>query len=370
MKKKVCMILTNAFEPDVRVYKEAVYLVSNGCQVEILCWDRDPSRGFKNREIIDGIKVIRFKRQSVAGTGYKQLGAYFGFVLDCMRYCRKRHFDYFHCNDFDGAVVWRFLRHGNSKMVFDMHEYYEDVGKGPEIERQIMRKATIYFIKKSKFALYENDLYLKKPYKRIQNRLLKLKNYPDSKLVKYKEKTQSEVFRVGYHGAVRVQIPEFTTLFEAVKDMPDVRVDVHGGGPDLPSLKRMQKRYKNVFVHGPFDGVKELTDLYAKTDIVYAGYRPYCNSKEYDEVVKYYECIITGTPIILTKGYTKMCNEIKHYGFGLVCDTLDVEEVKRTILKLKEDKEFWNCCHENELREALKYDWNNEVRILDVAYQL
>ena len=39
--KKVKMILTNGFGPDVRVYKEAKYLVSKGFDVEILCWDRE-----------------------------------------------------------------------------------------------------------------------------------------------------------------------------------------------------------------------------------------------------------------------------------------------------------------------------------------
>ena len=37
---KVYMILTNGFDPDVRVYKEAKYLVEKNFEVTILCWDR------------------------------------------------------------------------------------------------------------------------------------------------------------------------------------------------------------------------------------------------------------------------------------------------------------------------------------------
>ena len=36
------MLLTNGFDPDVRVYKEALYLVGRGFSVTVLCWDRDP----------------------------------------------------------------------------------------------------------------------------------------------------------------------------------------------------------------------------------------------------------------------------------------------------------------------------------------
>ena len=35
---KVYMILTNGFDPDVRVYKEAKYLVEKNFEVTILCW--------------------------------------------------------------------------------------------------------------------------------------------------------------------------------------------------------------------------------------------------------------------------------------------------------------------------------------------
>ena len=37
----ITMLLTNAFEMDVRVYKEARYLIEKGNNVTILCWDRN-----------------------------------------------------------------------------------------------------------------------------------------------------------------------------------------------------------------------------------------------------------------------------------------------------------------------------------------
>lgn len=374
MKKKICMLLTNAFAPDVRVYKEARYLVEQGCSVRILCWDRNPMAGYPRTEVMDGIKIIRFRRPSVAGTGYQQLGAFFGYIRDCRKYCKKKQFDYFHCNDFDGALVWAFLKRGPSKMIFDMHEYYEDVGKKPgffrPVARWAMRKATIHMIMRSEYALYENDLYLQKPYRKIQKKLLSLKNYPDASLVRCAPKTKSSVFRIGYHGALRTQIPEFTTLFEAVKGMDDVRVDIHGAGPDLKMLKKLSRNYKNVFVHGPFNGVTELTGLYANTDVVFAGYRPYSYTREYEEVVKFFECILTGTPIILTEAYTGMGKRIQKYGFGLTCDTLSAGQVRASIRLLKDDRSFWETCRKNELREAKKYDWSNEVKILNTAYQL
>ena len=57
---KVYMILTNGFDPDVRVYKEAKYLVEKNFEVTILCWDRRCEYIDKKEEILDGIKIKRF----------------------------------------------------------------------------------------------------------------------------------------------------------------------------------------------------------------------------------------------------------------------------------------------------------------------
>ena len=70
---KVYMILTNGFDPDVRVYKEAKYLVEKNFDVTILCWDRRCEYIDKEEEILDGIKIKRFFIPSTPGTGLKQL---------------------------------------------------------------------------------------------------------------------------------------------------------------------------------------------------------------------------------------------------------------------------------------------------------
>lgn len=369
-KKKIVMLLTNAFDPDVRVYKEAVYLISKGCDVVILCWDRYTESKLPKKEIIDGIKIIRFNVPSVAGSGAKQIPAFFKYILCCRRWLKKHKPDYYHCNDIDGTITWFLSKSNKAPMVFDMHEFYEDYEPKTALSVFLYRMMTRFFIKKSIYSLYENNLYLKNNYKSVRDKLVPLKNYPDANLVQYLPKTESDKFRIGYHGAVRGQIKEFVTLFEAVKGMSDVRVDIHGGGPDLKELKELEKKYKNVTIHGPFDGTKELTNLYANSDIVFAGYTQVSKSCECDEMVKFFECIVTGTPMILTETYKLMAQQINEGGFGIACNTDSVEDVKKAIFKLKDDKEFLKKCAENERKAAYKYEWNSAVKILDKVYGL
>ena len=78
--KNIFMILTNGFNPDVRVYKEAKFLVQNGYNVTILCWDRKCKNELKIEENIDGINIKRFKIQSKPGSGMKQLMPFLKFA--------------------------------------------------------------------------------------------------------------------------------------------------------------------------------------------------------------------------------------------------------------------------------------------------
>ena len=59
MKKQITMFLTNGFNPDVRVYKEALYLVEHGFSVKILCWDREECVDYTAHEMVDGIEIVR-----------------------------------------------------------------------------------------------------------------------------------------------------------------------------------------------------------------------------------------------------------------------------------------------------------------------
>ena len=125
MGKKVKMILTNRFDPDVRVYKEAKYLAKKGFDVEILCWDRENEYKDREVEFLDGIKIKRLYPYAKYGTGLKQLKSFYKFILECKKYLKCEEYDYLHCHDLDGVIAGYILKSKDSKLIFDMHEFYE-----------------------------------------------------------------------------------------------------------------------------------------------------------------------------------------------------------------------------------------------------
>ena len=362
----IVMILDNGFDPDPRVYKEGVYLVSKGFSVTILCWDRDIHVHYPPHEVIEGIEIIRYRLISELGTGKKQFLTYLKFIKKCREYINKHRVDYLHCNDLDGAIVSSFCRTKSTKIVFDMHEVYEEGGR---FSRWLIRKATIHYLKKSIAGLYENAFYLNKSYSKVHFKLFPLKNYPDSEMIFAESKTISDVFRIGYHGVVRFQIEEFSALFEVAKELGDsIRIDINGNGPDLDKLMQISSGMNNVFIHGPFDGTKDLRRLYQNTDILFCGYDPNLLNYQGDgEVVKFYEAIVTGTPMIMTDGIG-MSNKVRDNGYGICCNTRNSQEIKAAIERFIADREFYSSCAHNELKDAYKYDWKTAVRILDKIY--
>ncbi len=361
----IVMLLTNSFHPDVRVYKEAVYLVEQGHRVTILCWDREAESELPQKEKKDGIRIIRFRIPSVAGTGYHQIGAYVRFIKACRSYLVKHPTDFVHCHDLDGMMVYKLSGIKRIPYVFDMHEFYI---QGDGIKRMVLRRLVGKFIQKSHYSLYENDGYLKIYPPKVTERLLPLKNYPGDYLKRLK-KTDSDKLRIAYIGCVRSQIPQFTALFEACKGMEDVRVDIHGGGIDLPALKELGKKYHNVFIHGQYDGIRESSVLYQNTDVLFCGYDADNPNYQKDaEVVKFYEAIVTGTPMIMTEGIG-MAQKVRKNGFGVTADTRSAASIKEKIQVFLQDRKILRGFSENMLAKASDYRWEEAVGVLQIIYR-
>jgi len=120
------MLLTNGFEPDERVRKEGKCLVKNNYDVTIFCWDR--SCKYKKSEIIDGIKIIRFR------TGKSRIRSAFSVAFGFLKLYKKiisfvkrngKNYEIIHCNDYDTLFLGSYLKKRmNAKMIYDSHELF------------------------------------------------------------------------------------------------------------------------------------------------------------------------------------------------------------------------------------------------------
>src|SRR5690348_1127056 len=93
----VLMLLTIAYDPDPRVWQEALALIAMGCRVRLLAWDRDLRRPAS--ECMEGVERVFLS--STHGCGATQIFFYAWLYLRMV--WRRWHgsFDVVHCHDLD-----------------------------------------------------------------------------------------------------------------------------------------------------------------------------------------------------------------------------------------------------------------------------
>jgi glycosyltransferase involved in cell wall biosynthesis len=158
--KKVIMIVSNAFEPDVRVYKEALTLLGGGYRVRLLAWDRE--RKYKAFEKIDEIEVCRYRGRGHFGRGVLSILHFGLFYVDTLKNLLKSQSQIIHCHDLDTLPVgFLAAKIKRTKLIYDAHEpeyygWFPSLLRRPldALEKQLARRADAVFV--------TNDIQMRK----------------------------------------------------------------------------------------------------------------------------------------------------------------------------------------------------------------
>jgi glycosyltransferase involved in cell wall biosynthesis len=123
---RVVALLSNGFQPDPRVAREAVGLVRAGHQVTIVCWDRKSQ--FAAREMVDGYQVERVQNAATRyGRGPRQLFYTPRFRRAAAKRVLALQPDVIHCHDLDTLPAgWWLKGRTGAKLAYDAHEYSVD----------------------------------------------------------------------------------------------------------------------------------------------------------------------------------------------------------------------------------------------------
>ena len=359
--KKIYMILTNGFDPDVRVYKEAKYLVTEGFNVEIICWDRKCEYVDRNEEVIDGINIKRFCIPSKPGTGMKQIIPYIKFIKNTRKYLKDKVYSYLHCHDFDGIVVGMFTKNKKkTKIIFDMHEIYKNYSYARNIFFDFVFNK---ILKKSDYIIHVNEAQIEGMKSTIKEKTVFLPNYPESKVYEPIEKNASEKIRVNYIGALR-DYESLNSLAKLNNNDKNIEVGLYGTGVCYDKLKE-QYQGSNVKVYGKYNGITESGEIYRNTDILYCSYNPQIKNWKTSYPVKLFESIVTLTPVIVTEN-TVSGDFVEKYGIGKTIKYGDTESIINAILDIKQSYDMYV---ENIKNISDNYKWKNVVKNLKKVYK-
>ena len=381
-KDNVIMLLDNAFEPDVRVYKEAKYLVEQKKNVEIVCLDKKNKYKDRETEEFDGIKIKRIFCRTEKTTNKIENSKiiakckgiiYFWwllkFIRQAKRYLKNKDFEILHCHDLVMASVGCIF-FSDKKIVFDMHEYYGN--KNNRFKDIIIKKLVHYTQNRSNWIIYVNDFQKQNCKCKNYNKLIELPNYPDRKKFEDINKTESDKIRISYIGKVR----DFYSLSKLIdyysNDNNLIEVKIYGdGSPYVDLLEYAKRKNKSEIMQGPYNGLADLQTIYKNTDIVYSVYDVMSatgNNWRNAMPVKSFESVLTLTPIIASKN-TVLGNFVEKNDVGFTVDIHDKNELNNLFDEIKNNPILLKNKIENLKKIQYIYIWENVVTNLDRIYK-
>lgn len=368
----IIMLLDNCFHPDIRVYKEAKYLVDNGNNVEIVCLDKKNENLDKPVEELDGIKIKRFFPRTPKTTSlieknliirkFKMIIYLFWllkFMFQVKKYLRNVDFEILHCHD----IIMAFcacLFFKDKKIVFDMHEYY--LNKNNKLSKWLIGKIVKFTQNKVKWIIYLNDFQLKDISEKNKSKLVYLPNYPLEKDYLPIDKEKSEKLRINYIGFLR-DYEALKNLMKSAECDEKIHIGLYGSGDCYERLLK-ENKYGNVTIYGKFNGVNDSNRIYRHTDILYCVYNPLVNNWKNAYPVKLYEGIVTRTPIIVAEG-SKAGEFVVEYKIGETVKYGDCDSLKNAIRKI--DANYQDYLQNLELIRQ-EYRWEDVSKNLDQIY--
>ncbi len=361
---KIIMILTNGFDPDPRVYKEAKTLVKAGHKVEILCWDREQRFKDKAHQLLEGIEIKRFFIDSCYGSGYKQILQYNHFRRQVKKYLTDKHFDAIHCHDFDGLYIGASIcKARGKKLVYDQHDlldFYFSNRPGA------INKFIGCFVRyKEKALLGEVDTHIvvtdkmKELYSDKEN-IVTIYNSPEKDLFDNINKNINDRLTIGFIGSVRFFDQIRCLIDAAIVCKDNVNVLIAGRGTAVSALECYCKEQNcfNVRFTGSYH-FSELASLYQQIDIMYSVY-PKHNVVSMPN--KFYESIITETPIIASSE-TEFGEKVGAEGFGFLVypDSDTTGQLVQIMSNLIDNSEEIIRMKSNMAKKKSNYYWESNI---------
>lgn len=362
------MVLSNAFNPDPRVYKEAKSLVEHGFKVTVYAWDRECR--YPANEVVEGIYVRRVHIWSKYGNLFLfVITAPIFWLLASLRIL-SRDVDIIHCHDFDTVpvgVLVKALRHG-VKLVYDAHEYYPSSVRTtmPKIIWRIVKVLHEVLPRKSDIILIVND-HFKRFFKGYKPTVTVINAPLSSVAHKARRKEKKPFFRVFYYGGLS-RNRGVMNLIVSIVDLPGVELIIAGKGELEETIAMLSKKYRNLKYLG-WITEEEISSLTSSSDLIPILYNPTIINNKWATPNKLFLAMVMGIPVIVCKG-TLMEKIIKDERCGISVSYGDVEEIKKTIMVLKDNRDLYYELSRNGKRAfSEKYSWEIMEKRLVSLYE-
>ncbi len=353
-----------------RTFKDAQTLASAGHDVTVLAWDREARH--PKLENKDGYQAHRFRFKAPLGPRvllYLPIWWAYEFW-----WLLRAKWDVVHVIDVDTILPAVILaRIKRKRIIYEIADAFEDLRPLPKMLRGLCVAIDRTFMRLAD-AMIINDEARLKEFDGIPNKnIVVIYNSPPDTFQQIGYPVQKDnVFTIFYAGEMRKGGPRGINLdkaFQAIKSIDDTRLVIAGYGEKIEEIKQWAKEEPSKV---QFLGYLSYAEVLARTiaaDLLIALYPSTSLNTRYTTANKIFEAMMTGKPILVTKG-TAMADIVGKDNCGLVVDCNSVEEIKEAIVRLKEAPELCRQLGANG-RKAYeqRYNWEIMKQRLITLYQ-
>ena len=129
----------------------------------------------------------------------------------------------------------------------------------------------------------------------------------------------------------------------------------------------MAEGHKNIEFTGAFTHDK-INEFYANADLVYIVYNKGNQNDETALPTKFFEAIISGVPVIVSKN-SFMEKTVKKFDIGYSVDGTSIESVTQLLLEIENNRDILEQKRRNIEKIKNKFLWEDVVKNLDEIYK-
>lgn len=370
--KKILMLLPNGFDPDPRVYNEARSLVNAGFDVTILCWDREVK--YREKEIVDGIKIERIFVRSSYGRGSSQMGYLLRFWKKAFQRAPFYKPDVIHAHDFNTLPLGYLLgRRLKIPVVFDAHESYHEMLEDNVhfLIKWAIAKTEIFLVRRIDILITVGNL-LQEEYKRrgakkavVIGNWKRLEDFRFSQEEIRAAKTELGVPEnrivityVGYFVPSRGLLP----LIKALSNCKDIFLVIGGKGVLEDDILSMSNKADNILYLG-YTRPQRIPLITALSDINFYGLEDDSDNNKYSAPNKLFEALAAGKAI-LTGNIGEIARIVKEEDCGLSLNEINPDTLLSALKTLRNETLLRRYQNNALIAGQTKYNWSKAEKTL------
>ncbi len=367
------MLLSNPFEPDPRVYKEARSLVRAGFHVTVLAWDR--TAAFPENEIYDGIHIRRIRSRGRYGARLASIKSFLAFYRHALSILKKDRPDAVHCHDLDVAPLgWLARKLGWTRyFIYDAHEpdYY---GYFPRALKFMLDRLERFLARNADGVMITNSVQAKKFASMGIRQIIMLRNVP-SQTVQALPPAEPKIDGfpiIGRIGFITAELG-IENLLQAIHDLsddyPDIRAVLIGKvHPQFQeAFDRLLQEHSHRLIYPGFLPYPEVLAHYHQFTLSFNLYAPNAHYR-FGTPTKLYESMAFGVPVLVSP-IGDVAEILQEAPCGLLLPDLKTETIKHAIEELLKDRTRYEAFKKAAIKGFRKhYNWELMERRLLTFY--